>query len=137
MAALDTYAASLSTAEDIIKLEAVHQSFLLLDQSAKRNGPPCGIPGPLESPALNCSRSPSFNQIEKNRFPNGPPLIRVSTRLNPRVLLQVSCGLPVARARHIRKLRRSFSGDSDGPPGLEVAEYGRRKIKPRGFSGGR
>ena len=43
---------------------------------------------------------PFLQSDENNRFPNGPPLIRVSTRLNPRVLLQVSCGLPVARARH-------------------------------------
>ena len=36
----------------------------------------CGIPGPLESPALNCPRSSSFNEIENVRFPNGLPLIR-------------------------------------------------------------
>jgi hypothetical protein len=60
----------------------------------------CGIPGPLESrPALNCPRSSSFNEIENSRFPNGLPLIRGWPR-SPRVLLQVSCVLPEARARH-------------------------------------
>ena len=34
----------------------------------------CGVvfPGPRK-PALNCSRSPSFNEIVNSRFPNGLP----------------------------------------------------------------
>ncbi len=30
-------------------------------------------------PRLNCPVPPSFNEIENCRFPNGPPLIPVST----------------------------------------------------------
>ena len=38
--------------------------------------PPCGIPGTLEIPAMNSSRSRSFNEDWNCRFPNGLPLIR-------------------------------------------------------------
>ncbi len=40
-------------------------------------------------------------KIENSRFPNGPPNPGLDPAY-PRVLLQVSCGMPVARARHIQ-----------------------------------
>lgn len=52
---------------------------------------------------------PFLQSDREQPFPNGPPLIRVSTRLNPRVLLQVSCGLPVARARHTHHPKPSLT----------------------------
>jgi hypothetical protein len=72
---------------------------------------PPGKPRTASAVLLSCSRhgSPSFNEIETPwienavfRVSNGLPLIRVSTRLNPRVL-STPChfnGLPLARARH-------------------------------------
>ena len=64
----------------------------------------CGIPGPLESPSLNCSLSsseaPPSMKIESSRCPNGPPAPNPGLDpACPRVLLQVPCGLLVARAR--------------------------------------
>ena len=52
------------------------------------------IPGPLESPALNCSRSPSYNEIKNNRFSSGCPLIRFSTQLTPGSYSKCPVGCP-------------------------------------------
>jgi hypothetical protein len=54
----------------------------------------CDIPGPLESPALNCTRSRSFNEIENCVFPTDSPLSEGGP-VNPgSLVLQVSCVLP-------------------------------------------